>query len=92
VLVVSGTIAGDKTRVSFYFDKKTGLLARTQFGYPTTLGTIVQTNDFADYRKVNGVQLPMAITNHSAQGDTVTKFTSANVESTVDPSAFEPPK
>lgn len=92
VQVVSGTIAGDTARVSLYFDKKTGLLARTQFGYPTILGTIVQTNDYADYRKVNGVQVPMTVTNHTAEGDTVTKFTSVAVESKVDDGAFDPAK
>jgi hypothetical protein len=92
MVVVSGTVASDKTRVTLYFDKKTGLLARTQFGYPTILGTIVQTNDYADYRKVGGVQLPMTITNHTSEGDTVTKYTQAKVEPKVDASVFEPGK
>ena len=92
VIVVSGVIASDKTRVSLFFDKKTGLLARTLYGYPTALGTIVQTNDYADYRKVEGVLIPMSITNHSAEGDMVTKYTSAKLESNVDPKMFDPAK
>jgi len=92
LVVLSGTIAADKTRVSLYFDKKSGLLARTLFGYPTVLGTIIQTNDYTDYRKVGGVQVPMTITNHTAEGDTVTSFKSAKLDSKIDPSAFEPPK
>jgi hypothetical protein len=92
VVVVSGVIAGDTTRASLYFDKKTGLLARTLFGYPTTLGTIIQTNDYSDYRKVDGVEIPMSITNHSAEGDMVTKYTSAKLEPKVDPKMFDPAK
>jgi hypothetical protein len=90
VVVVNGTIAADKTRVSLYFDKKTGLLARTLFGYPTTLGNLIQTNDYADYRKVNGVELPTTITNHTSEWDSVSKFSSVKVE-TLDASMFEPP-
>lgn len=90
-LIVNGTLA-DKTRISLYFDKKTGLLLRTLFGYPTVLGTLVQTNDYANYRRVGGVMIPMSTTNHSTEGDTVVKFSSARVQSRVDPASFDPPR
>ncbi len=70
-LVVSGTIVGESTRASLFFDKETGLLSRSEFFYPSVLGTITQINDFADYRKVNGYQVPMKITNHAPEGETV---------------------
>ncbi|HWD37379.1 MAG TPA: photosynthetic reaction center cytochrome c subunit family protein [Fimbriimonas sp.] len=92
MLVVSGFIAGEKTRLSIYFDKQTGLLTRTMFSYPTILGNIVQTNDFSDYRKVGGVQIPMTVSSHSAEGDTVHRFTSAKVEKKIDPAIFDPAK
>ncbi|MHB8636153.1 MAG: photosynthetic reaction center cytochrome c subunit family protein [Fimbriimonadaceae bacterium] len=92
VLVISGTIADDRTRVTLYFDKATGLLTRTLFGYPTVLGTMVQSNDYADYRNVGGVKVPMTITNHASEGDTVTRYTSATVESNIAPSQFDPAK
>jgi len=57
VQVISGT-APDGTRVKLFFDLRTGLLVR-QLRYS---GTIVGTNpyqiDYADYRDVNGEELP----------------------------------
>jgi hypothetical protein len=91
MIVVTGAISGEKTRMSLFFDKKTGLLARTQYSYPTILGNIVQINDFADYKKVNGVQLPMTITNHTSEGDTVTHFNSVKSDGSLAASSFDPP-
>ena len=91
MIVVTGAISGEKTRMSLFFDKKTGLLARTQYSYPTILGNIVQINDFADYKKVNGVQMPMTITNHTSEGDTVTHFNSVKSDGSLAASSFDPP-
>ncbi len=91
-VVVNGLLAGTKSRVSYFFDKETGLLARTTFFYPTILGSIEQINDYSNYRKVGGVQVPMKIVNHSAEGDSVQEFTSATAEPKGDATLFDPPK
>jgi hypothetical protein len=91
VLVVSGATE-DKTRVTLYFDKKTGLLSRTMFAYPSILGSTAQTNDYSNYKKVNGVLLPMKVVNHSSEGDTTQEYHSAKVDNGIDATVFDPPK
>jgi len=90
-VVVTGSEA-DRTRVSLFFDKGTGLLTRSSYSYPTVLGNMVQINDFANYRKVSGVQLPMKIVNHNTEGDTTIEFRGAKVDSKIDSTTFDPPK
>ena len=90
-LVVMGT-AADKSRVSLFFDKTTGLLSRVMYSYPTILGSMAQINDFSNYKKVNGVEVPMKIASHSTQMDTTYEFKSAKFDSKTDVSGFEPPK
>ncbi len=92
MLVVSGSIAGEKGRASFYFDKKSGLLARSVFSTPTVLGSNVEINDYTMYRKVSGVQLPTKIVNHTGDRDSVRTFTSIRAEAKVDSAMFSPPK
>ncbi len=92
MLVVSGTIEGEKTRATFYFDKQTGLLTRTLFSYPSILGNIVQTNDYMNYRRIGGIEVPMDIVNHSTEGDDSMHFRSGHLEKKTDPAEFEPPK
>jgi len=91
MLVVSGSTA-DKSRLTLYFDKQTGLLSRTMFSYPSILGNLAQTNDYSNYRKVSGVFLPMTIVNHSTEGDETHEFRSAKVDNKIDPTVFDPPK
>jgi len=91
-VTVSGTVEADKTRVTLYFDKKTNLLARSAFYYPTVLGTMAQINDYSDYRKVSGVLVPMTVANHTTEGDTVSKYKSAKFDTTVVASVFDAPK
>jgi len=90
-LVVSGQLP-DKTRVALYFDKKSGLLSRTMFSYPSILGSMAKINDFSDYRSVNGVKLPMTITYHATEGDTTLHIRSANSDDKIDATVFDPPK
>jgi hypothetical protein len=91
-LVLNGTLTGETTRLSLYFDKQTGLLTRTTYTYPTILGSIAQINDYSNYRRVNGVLIPMTVINHSSQGDAVMRYRSAHANVTVDPASFAPPK
>lgn len=91
-LVVSGTLSGEKTRVSLFFDKQSGLLVRSAFYYPSILGSIPQINDYSDYRRVNGVELPMTVGNHSNVGDSVSHYRSVQANPKLDASVFDPPK
>jgi len=91
MLVVSGT-AEDKSRVTLYFDKQSSLLSRTMFTYPSVLGNLAQTNDYSNYRRVNGVLLPMKIVNHSTEGDAISEYRSAKVDNAIDSASFDPPK
>ncbi|AIE86571.1 photosynthetic reaction center cytochrome c subunit family protein [Fimbriimonas ginsengisoli] len=90
-LVVTG-FQPDKTRISLYFDKQTGLLGRAAFYYPTILGTIVRINDYSDYRKVEGVPFPMTVKIHSPEGEIVQQFRSARLDPKVSATTFDPPK
>jgi hypothetical protein len=91
MLVITGT-EEDKTRVTLYFDKKSGLLSRTMFSYPSILGNLAQTNDYSNYRKVGGVLLPTKIINHATDGDQVQEFHSVKVDNAIDATVFDPPK
>lgn len=91
VLVVSGSTE-DKTRVTLYFDKKSGLLSRLMFAYPSILGSTAQTNDYSNYRSVQGVMLPMKVVNHSPEGETTREFRSAKVDGSITATSFDPPK
>jgi hypothetical protein len=92
MVVLTGTLTGTTSRAAYYFDKQSGLLARTTFYYPTILGNIEQINDYSNYQKVGGVEIPMKIVNHTADGDSTQEFSAASVQSNVDASVFEPPK
>ena len=92
MLVVTGTVEGERTMLALYFDKQTGLLARTTWSYPTILGSVPQIDDYSDYRRAAGVELPMTIDSHSSWGDTLTHYRSAREDSKIDPAVFEPPK
>lgn len=91
MLVVSGMMA-DQTRVGLYFDKQTGLLTRSTFAYPSVLGSVSEVNDYSDYRKVNGVMLPMTVVSHDGLNDTTNRFRHVDVKSDVAASVFEAPK
>ena len=92
MLVVTGTVNGEETRASYFFDKATGLLARSTFYYPTILGSMAQINDYSDYQSVGGFMIPMSIANHGPEGDSQFTFTKATPDSTIDASMFNPPK
>ena len=57
--VVQGT-QPDNTSVKFYFDKKTGLLLRQVRYADTPIGLIPAQIDYADYRVVSGVKMPLS--------------------------------
>jgi hypothetical protein len=91
MLVWSGTIEGSNVRTSVFFDKMTGLVARTAFFYPTILGSMAEINDFSDYRKVDGFELPTTIATHSGNEDSVKHFNVIHPNPKIDPKIFEVP-
>ncbi len=91
--VLSGYVQGDdKTRVSLFFDKETGLLSRATYTYITVLGNIAQVNDYSNYQKVNGISVPMTVGIHAADKDQVLQFATARIETNPDSKVFDPPK
>src|SRR6185437_7642304 len=90
MLVVSGMDGA--VRVGLYFDKKSGLLSRTSFSYPSILGNTTQINDYSDYRKVAGVLIPMTVNVHDSELAMVNRFKSAKGDAIVDASVFTAPK
>ena len=89
--VVMGT-AADKSRVTLFFDKASGLLSRAMFSYPTSLGSMAQINDFTNYKKVNGIQIPTKIASHSTELSAIFEFKSVKVGGNVDAKTFDAPK
>jgi hypothetical protein len=47
---------------TLYFDEQTGLLLRRTDEIVTPLGVLPERYDFGDFRRVDGVMVPMAIT------------------------------
>jgi hypothetical protein len=92
MLVLSGTMPDGKVRASIFFDKLTGLPARSTYYYPTILGNMAEINDYADYKKIAGFELPTTIENHSGEQDTVRHFTSIKLNPVIDPAIFKAPK
>ncbi|MEW6125654.1 MAG: c-type cytochrome [Acidobacteriota bacterium] len=66
VYVLTGATP-DRRRLRLYFDIKTGLLLRKQILANTPVGTDPTQIDFADYKKVDGVMLPMTISVYYAE-------------------------
>jgi hypothetical protein len=87
MIVLSGGLEGSESRASIFFDKLTGLPARITYTYPSILGRMAQINDFADYRKVEGVMVPMKVEHHSAEEDTT-----VHVNPKINPTMFDPAK
>jgi hypothetical protein len=92
MLVLSGMMPDGKVRASIFFDKLTGLPARSAYYYPTILGSMAEINDYSDYRKIGGFELPTTIANHSGEEDTIRHYNSIKLDPKVDPAIFEAPK
>jgi photosynthetic reaction center cytochrome c subunit len=56
VQVIQGTAGG--SRVKFFFDKQSGLLARVVRYNSTIVGMVPTQIDYSDYREVAGIQMP----------------------------------
>lgn len=92
VVVVRASRPKTLSNEELYFDSKTGLLVRLVNIRPTTIGTVISTMDFSNYKDVNGTQVPMKVVTTFATGDKwIMEFKEAKVGTSADPSMFVPP-
>lgn len=77
--------------VRFYFDKDSGLLLRVSERIESPLGALPQDTDYSDYRDVDGVKVPFAITVAHADGPTIYKWDTIQANVPVDDSRFAKP-
>lgn len=77
-LVVRGKMGGVNAKM--YFDAATAELRRVAYFDKTILGSLTDIYEYSDYKKVDGVSVPMTVVHHeSATLKQVMKFTSAEV-------------
>jgi photosynthetic reaction center cytochrome c subunit len=74
------------------FDEKTGLLLRRSIRYQTIFGSLPLEVDYADYRPVNGVQVPFKITWSTSGQSSVLMVKDVKDNVSVDESKFTPPE
>ena len=90
VYIVTATTASN-LRESLYFEVATGLLVRRTSSTQTMFGRYVYQVDYADYKLVSGVKIPMTI-KHSMPGIRwTTKILDAKVNAPVDDAKFAAP-
>lgn len=87
VVMVRGAAGVDR----YYFDTETGLLLRYDTGAPTFLGPLPLEVDFADYRAVDAVKLPFAITWSAPERKWERTVTAVKLNAAVAAAAFQPP-
>jgi hypothetical protein len=90
VYVVSATTASN-LRESLFFDVATGLLVRRTSSAQTMFGRFVYQVDYADYKLINGVKIPMTIKHSMPNIRWTTKVLEAKVNTPVDDAKFAAP-
>ena len=75
--------------VTLYFDKKTGLLARSIRYGASPIGRIPTQVDYADYRDVNGIKMPFKFTFSWLDGRDQFQLTSVQLNVPIDAGRFE---
>jgi hypothetical protein len=88
--VMQGTTpAGNEVR--FYFDSKSGLLVRMVRYTNLPVGFITTEMDYADYRDVSGIKMPLRVTKTWVDGRSVTILKSIQINLPIDSSRFVKP-
>lgn len=91
VYVVRGSRPASLSTEELYFDATTGLLVRLVNIRRSTIGTVIGSIDYRDYKKVGSVMLPMSVVGTFADGTKWTmSFKTAKISPTVDASKFKP--
>lgn len=75
----------------FFFDVQSGLLQKVRTEIETPFGVRVEEKTFDDYRDVNGVKLPFAITSNYMEDQQVFRISEVQINIDVDPAQFQPP-
>ncbi len=90
VIVVRASRPGTASTEEMYFDSKSGLLLRLVNMKRSTIGTVVSAVDYANYKGVNGVNVPMKVETTFAGGQKWTlEFKTAKAENRVDEALFK---
>jgi photosynthetic reaction center cytochrome c subunit len=90
VQVIQGTAAG-KSRVKLFFDKQSGLLARTVRYTDTAVGIIPAQTDYTDYRDVAGVKMPFHVTVTWTDGQSTIELSEMQPNVAIDAAKFARP-
>ena len=83
----SGELGTDK----IYFDVQNGLVMRIVGQHHTTEGAATFTEDFSDFREVDGIKLPFTVHQESASSTFTIKFTEIRHNEPIDDSIFSKP-
>jgi len=75
----------------FYFDEQSGLLAREVRYGESPLGVNPSQIDYADYREVNGVQVPFRVTVSNPKSSSTMQFDQIRQNVAIDPARFARP-
>jgi len=78
--------------VKLYFDKQSGLLVRMIRYAETPLGRNPTQIDYADYREVDGVQIPFRVTTSQPGNTSTFQFDEVHQNVPIDPANFAKPK
>ncbi len=92
VLVMRSGAQNSKVSEDLYFDSTTGLLARIVTYTMTVLGSIPESADYADYRKVGNAMVPFLITQSGEKGPVVIKIEKSEANVKLDSNFFSIPK
>jgi photosynthetic reaction center cytochrome c subunit len=78
--------------VRLYFDEQSGLLIRMVRYAETPLGRNPTQIDYADYRAVDGVQIPFRVTTSQPGNTSTIQFDTVQQNAPIDPAKFAKPK
>jgi photosynthetic reaction center cytochrome c subunit len=78
--------------VKLYFDEQSGLLVRMVRYAETPLGRNPTQIDYADYREVDGVEIPFRVTTAQPANTSTIQFETAQQNVPIDPAKFTKPK
>jgi photosynthetic reaction center cytochrome c subunit len=78
--------------VKLYFDEQSGLLVRMTRYAETPLGRNPTQIDYADYREVDGVEVPLSVTTSQPGNTSAIQFDEVHQNAPIDPAKFAGPK
>jgi hypothetical protein len=90
VLVIQGTLNG-RYPIDLYFDAKTHLLLRSLRFADSPVGLTPTQVDYADYRDVNGINIPFKRTVYWLDGRTIAEVSDVQLNVAVDATRFGKP-